>query len=184
VLFGEISKTNQDIGMLTLTTASAPAPRPTQALIQTAFNEHNAEVSPDGRWVAYESNESGSAQVYVRPFPKVESGHWQVSTTGGSRPVWAHSGRELFYVNRAALWAVTAQTTGAIFSAGNPTKLFDTGQYSFGINGRTYDVSADGQRFLMIKLASASGQDSTASPPSLVVVEHWTEELKARVGTK
>ena len=185
VLFGERAlKTNLDIGILTLTTASATGPRPTQALIQTTFNEQNAEVSPDGRWVAYESNESGSSQVYVRPFPKVDAGHWQVSTNGGTRPVWAHSGRELFYVYQGALWAVATQTAGAIFSAGNPTKLFDTGQYSFSINGRTYDVSADSQQFLMIKLASQSGQNANAVSPSLVVVEHWTEELKARVGTK
>jgi hypothetical protein len=98
--------------------------------------------------------------------------------------VWARSGRELFYAGQGALMAVTVQTTGAIFSAGNPTKLFDTGPYSFSVNGRTYDVSADGQEFLMIKLASPNGTNATAASPSLVVVEHWTEELKARVGAK
>jgi hypothetical protein len=113
----------------------------------------------------------------------VETGQWQVSTTGGTRPVWAGSGRELFYEANGALMAVTVQTAGSIFSAGNPTKLFDlAGLYFMGNAGRTYDVSADGQRFLMIKLPI--GQNSNAVSPSLVVVEHWTEELKARAGTK
>jgi hypothetical protein len=95
--------------------------------------------------------------------------------------VWARSGRELFYVTQRAMWTVTVQVAGAIFSAGNPTKLFDNIPYFFSINSRTYDVSADGQRFLMIKNAESS--NSSASP-SLVVVEHWTEELKARLPTK
>ena len=81
------------------------------------------------------------------------------------------------------MWAVTVQTTGAIFGASNPAKLFDAGPYSFNNSSRTYDVSADGEPFLMIKNGEAGGQNSATSP-SLVVVEHWTEELKARVGTK
>ena len=118
----------------------------------------------------------------MRPFPSVDTGHWQVSTGGGNRPVWARSGRELFYHTNGALWAVTVQTTGVIFSAGNPAKLFDTGSYLFGSNvPRPYDVASDGQRFLMIK---TGGQNATARAPNLVVVEHWTEELKARVPAK
>jgi serine/threonine-protein kinase len=181
VLFEEFATTT-DVGMLTLTTGTAPVPRPTEPLLQTKFNERNAEVSPDGRWVAYQSNESGLNQVYVRPFPKVDLGRRQVSSGIGSRPVWARSGHELFYTDVGALWAVIVQTTGAVFSAGNPTRLFATAPYYTGTNDRAFDVSADGQRFLMIK--NASVQDVTASSPSLVVVEHWTEELKQRVPTK
>jgi len=88
VLFGENAPgTNQDIGMLTLTPASSTVLPRTQALIHTTFNELSAEVSPDGRWVAYQSNASGTDQVYVRPFPNVDAGYWQVSTSGGARPV-------------------------------------------------------------------------------------------------
>ena len=94
--------------------------------------------------------------------------------------MWARSGRELFYEFNNALIAVPVQTTGAIFTAGNPAKLFDAGPYYFGNTSRTYDVSADGQQFLMIKLAGTSN----AAAASMVVVEHWTEELKARVPTK
>ena len=77
---------------------------------------------------------------------------------------------------------MTTQTTDAIFSAGNPTKIFETAPYYFGSGARTYDVAADAQRFLMIKQASLSGQNTAA--PSLVVIEHWTEELKQRVPVK
>jgi len=201
VLFNEIApKTNFDIGMLTLPglttrTAATPSPQASASLdvarkadvgplIQTTFGENNAEVSPDGRWVAYQSNESGANQVYVRPFPNVDTGHWQVSTGGGTRPLWARNGRELFYATDGALMAVTVQTTGAMFSAGNPTKLFDVAPYYFGNVGRSYDVSADGQQFLMIKLSTSSAQNSTTTAASLIVVEHWTEELKARVPAK
>jgi serine/threonine-protein kinase len=198
LLFTESApKTNLDIGVLTLPglTARPTATPPPQAsasldvtrksdfvaLIQTAFSELNAEVSPDGRWVAYQSNESGVAQVYVRPFPNVDTGHWQVSTASGNKPLWARNGRELFYQTELALMAVTVQTTGAMFSAGTPTKLFDAAPYYFANAGRTYDVSADGQQFLMIKLADPI---STGTAASMVIVEHWTEELKARVPAK
>jgi serine/threonine-protein kinase len=176
VLFTEVAlTTNQDIGMLTLDAARKSEVRP---LIQTTFNELNAEVSPDGRWVAYQSNQTGKDQVYVQPFPKVDAGHWQVSTAGGTRPLWARSGRELFYESNGALMTVSVQAAGSIFSAGNPTKLFDlAGLYYLGNPGRTYDVAADG-RFLMIR--QPLDQTSSAVSPSLVVVEHWTEELKTR----
>jgi serine/threonine-protein kinase len=170
--------TTGDIEMLTLDAARKSEAAP---LVATTFSELNAEVSPDGRWVAYQSNESGKNQVYVRPFPKVDAGHWQVSTAGGTRPLWARSGRELFYELDSALMAVPVQTTGAIFGAGNPAKLFNAAPYYFGNALPTYDVSADGQRFLMIKLAD---QSSTGTAASMVVVEHWTEELKARVPAK
>ena len=67
-------------------------------LLQTKFDERNGIVSPDGRWLAYESNSSGPTEIYVRPFPKIGDGQWLVSTAGGTRPLWARSGKELFYV--------------------------------------------------------------------------------------
>ena len=90
-------------------------------LVQSPFTERNGIVSPDGRWLAYEANESGRFEIYVRPFPDVNRGHWQVSTAGGTRPLWAPSGQELFYasptgaimrvgVERASSWAATPPT--------------------------------------------------------------------------
>jgi serine/threonine protein kinase len=151
-----------------------------EPLLQTTFAERNAEISPDGRWMAYESNESGRFEVYVRPFPNLDGGRWQVSTSGGAQPAWARSGRELFYRNADALMAVPVRTEGG-FVAGNPALLF-RGQFVPTLGGRNYDVSPDGRRFLMLKEAKAS---ETAAPQrvSLVVVTNWTEELKQRVPT-
>ena len=72
--------------------------RQIEPLVQTPFFERNGEVSPDGRWLAYESNESGQFEVFVRPFPDVNKGRWQVSTGGGTQPLWARNGQELFYL--------------------------------------------------------------------------------------
>jgi serine/threonine-protein kinase len=168
----------------TVTLAPPPSPggpRQTEPLMQAKFNGANGEVSPDGHWLAYQSNDSGRNQVFVRPFPNVDDGHWTISTNGGTRPVWARSGRELFYLDGTnALTAVSVHTT-PIFSVDTPTKLFE-GRYYANEDGRTYDVSPDGQRFLMIK-AIASG-DQAPTLPSMVVVLNWLEELKARVPPK
>jgi len=138
-----------------------------------------AAFSPNGRYIAYQSEESGRIEIYVRPFPRVNNGRWQVSTAGGTRPVWARSGRELFYLDASnALTAVPVDISGPTISIGSPAKLFDTG-YAEPNPSRHYDVSADGQRFLMLK-ASATG-DPNATPVSMVLVEHWFEELKQRV---
>lgn len=151
-------------------------------LLQTTFGEQNPDVSPDGRWIAYESNESGSNEIYVRPFPAIDGGRWQVSTGGGTRPVWARSGRELFYLvgaDAVRMMALPVQS-GATFSAGSPQKLFE-GRYfaTPDRSGRTYDVSPDGQRFLMIK--NAAVDVTTSLVPSFVFVLNWFDELKRLV---
>jgi serine/threonine-protein kinase len=151
---------------------------------QTLFDGGGAEFSPNGRYVAYQSvaGEPGPSEVYVRPFPAVESRRWQISTNGGTRPLWARNGRELFYLDASnSLTAVAVQTSGATFSAGRPAKVFDA-TYSTPSPPRPYDVSADGKRFLMLK-DSTTGHQNTA-PASMVVVEHWFEELKQRVNGK
>ena len=162
-----------DIGLLTL--GDKPA---TELLIHSSFDELNADISPDGHWLAYQSNESGQREVWVKPFPNVESGRWQISSAGGTRPLWARSGRELFYLDvNNSLTSVPVQTTGATFNHLKPTKILDTAYWAIQ-TGRTYDESPDG-RFLMIKDQAAT-QTSTATPASLVVVLNWFEELKAR----
>ena len=156
----------------------ASAQRLSEPLVQTAFIEFDAQISPNGRYLAYQSNESGQPEIYVRPYPKVNDGRWQVSTNGGTRPAWARNGRELFYIDAATtLTSVPVQTAGATFTAGNPAKVFDT-KYATPNNVRNYDVSADGQRFVMIKDSTTADRAASAS---LVVVEHWFEELKAKV---
>jgi serine/threonine-protein kinase len=173
VLWEERPGMGSDLFILTM-----EGERRVQPLIQTSFSEHNAEVSPDGRWLTYQSNESGQFEVYVRPFPQVDGGRWQVSTGGGTAPVWARSGRGLFY-----FVAPRADDDGA--DSARPHVYFRQaaacvrGPVSRGNTGRTYDVSADGQRFLMIKEAASTNE--AAAPPQIVVVQNWHEELKRLV---
>jgi serine/threonine-protein kinase len=162
--------------------------RRTEPLIQTPFTELNGEISPDGRWLAYESDESGQREVYVRPFPDVSGGRWQVSTGGGTRPLWARNGQELFYMavtgDEATLMSVRVDR-GTTWQPGAPAKLF-AGRFFFTDaqgaigEGRTYDVSPDGRRFLMIK---SSDTDASVSR-NIVVVQNWIEELKRLVPTR
>ena len=168
-----------DIAVLTL-----DGERQIKSLLQTPFNEMSAEVSPDGRWLAYQSNESGRPEVYVRPFPDVNAGRWQISTDGGTRPMWARSGRELFYLVAPPqggaidkMIAVPIQP-GSTFAAGPPQVVF-TGPYVAPGDSRTYDVTRDGQRFLMIKDATPGNDAPT--PRQLVVVQNWGAELKRLV---
>ena len=140
-----------------------------------------AEISPDGRFIAYQSNASGKMEVYVRSFPQVDRGRRQVSIGGGTRPVWARSGRELFYLDGSnALTSVLVSASGSTFTAGSPGRIFET-PYAEPNPSRHYDVSLNGQRFLMLKDGPG---ESKASSGSLIVVLNWFEELKARVPVK
>ena len=137
----------------------------------------------DGLWLAYESNASGQYEIYVRPFPNVEDGQWLISRGGGSRPLWAPDGRELFYLAPGRrLMAVPVETvqTEPSFAPGNAEEVFG-GYYvaGGGAFGRTYDISPDGERFLMIK---ESGSDETSSTEFILVL-NWFEELKRLVPT-
>ena len=141
--------------------------RRVEPLLHSPFAERNGAISPDGRWLAYESNESGQEEIHVRPFPNVsDGGRWQVSAGGGTCPVWSPDGQELFYRDLNGVMAVTVQSTPT-FSSGNPTKLFD-GPYLTGVGG-SYDVSRDGRRFLMLKVSGPSG-GGPLSPPRIIIV--------------
>ena len=116
----------------------------------------------------------------MRPFAQGDSGRWQISTGGGTRPAWERSGRELFYLDKSnTLIAVPVRTSGPNFVAGNPTTVFDT-KYVEPNPARHYDVSPDGRRFLMLK-DSAGNPNET--PASMVVVLNWFDELQRRVPT-
>jgi len=149
-------------------------------LVQTPFDERNGIVSPDGRWLAYEANDSGAFEIYVRPFPDVARGHWLVSTNGGTQPLWARSGRELFYFAPDGALMHVAVAAGPAWTGGAPTKALD-GRYVVSTGGnttRSYDIASDDQRFLMLKTA---GNDATGAQPQIVVVQHFDEELKRLV---
>jgi serine/threonine-protein kinase len=156
---------NNDIWILPLDKALKP-----YAFLQTRFAERGGAFSPDGRWIAYSSNETGQYQVHIRPFPG-PGGVWQVSTDGGDYPVWARNW-ELFYSNGNKMMAVKVETIPT-FNASPPKMLFEGTSLSF------FDVTPDGKRFLKVK-STAQGQQ----PEQINVVLNWTEELKQRVPAK
>ena len=143
--------------------------------VQTPFNEDLGRFSTDGHWLAYVSNESGRNEVYVLPFPD-RGRRWQISTDGGRNPVWAPSGRELFYQNRDEMMQVGV-VTQPTFAADKPRFLFK-GAFTTApdIN---YDVTPDGQRFLMLQTV-----EPARAMTKLQVVLNWSEELKQRVPTR
>jgi serine/threonine-protein kinase len=180
MLIREVRDSGRDLHILTMDLGGTPIGKgETKPLLNSRqFNEESGDISPDGRWMVYSSNESGEAQVFVRPFPNVQDGRTQISPSGGSRPMWAKSGRELFYIAAdGAMMAVPVQTVPA-FVAGTPVKLFDGPWSTAGQATRNYDVTADGQRFLMIRDSATAA----AAIRTLTVVVNWLEELRARGG--
>jgi serine/threonine-protein kinase len=178
LLFTQIgSQTGDDVMQVTLTDDHIVTP-----LVQTPVTERNGVVSPDGRWLAYEANDSDSFEIYVRPYPNVASGHWQVSTGGGTRPLWSRDGRELFYVSPANALMRVGVERAASWMATTPTVLLKDGSVVTPGNnlGRNYDISSDGQRFLVVKQVNVAN----ALPPQLVVMQHFDEELKRLVPAK
>jgi serine/threonine-protein kinase len=153
---------------------------PAQPLVQTPFGDTNADLSPDGRWLVYQSNESGRNEVYVRPFPNTGSGgRWLVSSNGGTAPAWARTGTEIFYVEPGSSLMAVPVRTDPTFSPGTPTKVVDAGFFVTSPN-RTYDVSRDGRRVLVIKNPQAE-RTGNLTPASMIVVVNWDQELKARL---
>jgi serine/threonine-protein kinase len=173
--FHEISlATRRDVWVLSMTDRK---PRP---FLQTPAIEGAPSFSPDGRWIGYVSDESGRPEIYVQPFPG-PGGKWQVSTGGGTEPVWSSDGREIFYRNGRRMMAVPV-TASSGFSPGTPVPLFE-GDYevsAFPLTGVAYDVTRDRQRFLMVK-ATAAAQ---AAPAQINVVQNWDQELKRLVPTR
>ena len=159
------------LGVLSIKTAE-----PFQMLLQGQPVAAAGEVSPDGSWLAYQSNESGQFEVYVRPYPNINDQRWMVSQNGGSEPAWSPDGRELFYVSAdGGLMSVPAQKTSG-FSSGTGTPVISA-RYSriAGVSGRRqYDVSRDGTRFLVSK----------ESGGTIVVIQNWDQELKRLVPTR
>ena len=148
-----------------------------EPLVATPATEHGGYISPDGRWLAYTSDESGRSEIYVRPFPEVDEGRWQVSTNGGTEAAWAVDGHELFYRNGDKMMRVEVAATSA-FAHKPPQVLFE-GRYDTHRN-RNYDVARDG-RFLMVKDVTPPNQASARK--HLVLVQNWLEELERLVPT-
>jgi serine/threonine-protein kinase len=149
----------------------------TIALAATAALEASPALSPDGRWLAFVSDETGSKEVYVQAFPDAGGRKWPVSTGGGSEPLWSRDGRELFYRNGRHEMVAVAVTGSAAPPLGRQQVLFSTREYATGQASRAYDVTPDGQRFVMLRSARRPGEDDFR----LVVVENFFEELERLV---
>jgi serine/threonine-protein kinase len=143
-------------------------------LVASPAREMTPALSPDGKWLAYSSDESGTFEVYVRPFPSVTTARWQVSTAGGYAALWAHSGKELFFRNNHGDLVAAQVKTTPTFSVGEQRALFSLAPFTFQGPVPLFAVAPDDRRFLMLRETSA-GESGL-----LVVSEHWFEELKAR----
>jgi serine/threonine-protein kinase len=171
---------NFDIGMMSMEDNHARKP----LLQQEKYAEIQPEISPDGRWMAYASTESGQQEVYVRPFPDVNKGRWQVSTGSGSCPLWSPNGRELFYLTNENSVMVTAVATRPTFSPGTPKALFRSIYVGPSTTaGTPWDISPDGKRFLMIK-EPGSAASAGGGLRRINIVLNWLDELKQRVPVK
>ena len=152
--------------------------RKAQPFVQTRYDEVAARVSPDGNYVAYQSNETGRFEIFVKPFPNGDQ-RWLISGRGGQQPLWSGEGNELFFVQDDLLMAVDV-ATGASFEFGTPRRLFSGDDIGTLLQGELtiyelpYDVSPDGQKFLMVQ-GEARGRNE------VVLVQNWFAELEARV---
>ena len=160
-------KTGLDLWMLPLAGDRKPIP-----FLQTEFNETAAQFSPDGRWIAYASDESGRYEVYVRPFNggPAAGGKWLISSNGGNWPKWRGDGKELFYLAAdGKLMAVEVKGDSSAFEAADPKPLFETRTRGLGpVRG----ITADGKQFLI----NTEVAEATSSP--ITVVLNWTTGLK------
>jgi Tol biopolymer transport system component len=147
---------------------------PIPIVVRSGFNAHSPALSPDGRWLVYVSDESGQEEVYVRPFPDADTGQWPVSRSGGTEPVWAHSGRELFYRNGANEIVAVRVVAGSSFAWDRQDVLFSASDYRIGRGHPMFDVSPDDERFVMLRY-------SDEGPWELILVQNFFEELERLV---
>jgi Tol biopolymer transport system component len=143
-------------------------------LVATPAQEFHPALSPDGRWLAYASNESGNFEVYVRPFPETSSAKWQVSTAGGAEPTWSKDGRQLFYINGRNEMVAAEVPTGPTFSLGKQRPLFSVAQFTRTGPIPSYSLAPDGEHFLMIREGESTQQSE------LIVAENWLGTLKGK----
>jgi len=171
-------KTDRNLWALPMAGASKPSDRKPIPLLQTQYSETQGQLSPDNRWLAYASNESGTFQVYVQPFgpgwDKPLTGKWQISTSGGTQPRWRGDGKELFYIAAdRKLMAVDIKAGAQTFDRGTPQALFESRSSASDTGAFGYAVTSGGKRFLMPVAAGAQGET-----PPLTVLVNWLAWVK------
>ncbi len=146
--------------------------------LATPAVERAPKLSPDGRFVAYRSDESGRDEIYLRPLPE-GAGRWQASVDGGTKPRWSRAGRELYYVQGGTVLMSVSVSTGQGVALGQPQQLFQSGDLRSTNSPPTYDVSPDGQRFVTVSRVTSTEQ-SEPEPPKIRIVGNWYEEFRNR----
>ena len=164
---------NQAIGSVT------PPDTRVRILLDGNYAQLNPQVSPDGRWLAYQSDETGRFEVYVRPYPEVDAGRWLVSTAGGMSPRWSLDGRELFFYEGDAIARVPIAVAGSALAPGRPARVLAVKPFG-GRLGPAFEVSPDGQRFLFLMPAAMDAP----RPTSLVLVQNWAHALATRLAAQ
>jgi eukaryotic-like serine/threonine-protein kinase len=148
----------------------------TALIASSTYEEVAPALSPDGRWLAYSSNESGAYEIYVRPYPDVNSGRWQISRAGGSEPLWSRSGRELFFRDANGMLVSVAVTLSPSFAAREQKPLFAAGRFRSSSASTQYGITPDDSRFVFTRLV---GNDNPENSRMLLVqVENWLGELR------
>jgi Tol biopolymer transport system component len=174
LVFEEASPdTGLDIGVVPIDGAHTA-----RLVIRGPSHEGRPSVSPDGRWIAYESNLTGRPEIYVQPFPDLQS-RWQISTEGGLSPIWSATGKEVFYRRQHAVLSVPVETRGDTFRYGNSTVLFEHSyvEEDDQRTGRSYAVSPDGQRFLMMRETARPGRE-------IILIRNWASEIERRISSQ
>ncbi|HEY2848950.1 MAG TPA: protein kinase, partial [Gemmatimonadaceae bacterium] len=156
----------------------------TPLMADAGYSEIFPALSPDGRWLAYASNETGRFEIYVRPFPDVNARRVQVSQSGGREPRWSRSGRELFYRNGAGALVSASVVTAAAFTLGNQTVLFDASAFYYGASSRSYDVAPGDQKFVFLQKALTKKAGGAAAMDKVVEVTNWATEVQAKLAGK
>jgi Tol biopolymer transport system component len=146
-----------------------------RSLVKSEYDNFGAQISPDGKWIAYTSNESKQNEVYVRPFPSVDSARWTISVNGGTEPVWSRNGRQLFFRTPGGDMMAVQVAAGNVFVPSTPVKLFNNPHLLADTYHQSYDVDS-GDRFIMIRSSQKNAQ-------TLGVVINWGAEI-SRLSSK
>lgn len=150
------------------------------SLMASDYDEIEPVLSPDGRWIAYASNETGRYEVFVRPFPDVNADRWQLSTNGGTSPRWAHGGSELFFMDAGRMLVSVSIDTTDGFRAAAPEPLFEvTNEYQVVDISVPYDVDVNDERFVLARTVNIDGDGGEG--PQTMLVQNFFEVLERRV---